>query len=117
MQLSNYYNEKAGKIELKFDEYNLKITAKNPYFVLISKKEKQTKTFQISTSSYFINDEIVIPLLYSIEALQSASGLEMKFEKPAKLVIKGATRTKDEVNNPNFSITRSPWMKNKWYSL
>ena len=32
--INYFYNKKNGKIELKFDDYLLKITAKNPYFVI-----------------------------------------------------------------------------------
>lgn len=99
-----YYNENTGKIELKFDAYNLKITAKNPYLVLTSKKKVETQTFQLPTSSYLIDNQITIPLVYSIKILQSALGLDMKFEKPGKLIIKGESKVK-EVANLNYSIT------------
>ena len=100
-----YYNELAGKIELKFGEHNLKITAKNPYLVLISKKKKDTKTYQFPTSSYLIDNQIVIPLLYSIQVLRSASGLDMKFEKPGRLTIKGNIKVDEVATNLNFGIT------------
>jgi N-acetylmuramoyl-L-alanine amidase len=99
-----YYNENNGKIELKFDRYNLKITAKNPYFVLTSRENKETKSLQLPTSSYLINNQIVIPLVYSIKILQSASGLDLKYEKPGKLIIKGNIGT-EEVTSLNYNIT------------
>ena len=99
-----YYSEVNGKIELKFDKYNLKITEKNPYLILTSRESNETKSFQLPTSSYLISDQIFIPLIYSTKILREASGLDIKFEKPAKLVIKGNIET-EEVTGLDLGIT------------
>ena len=37
LSINHFYNPETEKIELKFTDFNLKITAKNPYLVITSK--------------------------------------------------------------------------------
>lgn len=89
ISVNYYYNEETHKVELKFDGYNLKITAKNPYIVLTSRNNHKSETYQLPTSTYFIYDQIFVPLLYSINYLIKASGGNIVYEKPDKIVFKG----------------------------
>lgn len=98
-----YYNEETHKVELKFDDYNLKITAKNPYIVLTSRADNKSETYQLPTSTYYINDQIFVPLLYSIDYLVKASGNNIVYEKPGKIVYKG--RVTPETKETSIDIT------------
>jgi N-acetylmuramoyl-L-alanine amidase len=82
-----FYNEKNGKIELKFDDYLLKITAKNPYFVITERVSGNQKIYQLPTSSYIFNNRIFIPLLFSIEPIEKAWGKRLSFSTPNKLIV------------------------------
>ena len=91
-----YYNGETQKVELKFDEYNLKITAKNPFIVLTSKANSKSESYQLPTSTYFIDDQIFVPLLYSIDYIIKASGNNIVYEKPDKIVFKGKIPESEE---------------------
>ncbi len=90
---SYYINNETRKIELKYSNHNLKITGRNPFVVLTSKENKTEKVYQLPTSSYLINDDIYIPLLYSINILREASGKDIIIEGDRKLVIRGKLET------------------------
>lgn len=82
-----YYNSEAGKVELKFTDFNLKVTAKNPYLVLTSRKDNKSEIAQLPTSTYLIDNHIYIPLLYSIDILSKASANKIRFELPGKIIL------------------------------
>ena len=84
-----YYNEETHKIELKFDKYNLKITAKNPYVVLTARNSDQIENYQLPTSTYFIDEQIFVPLIYLIDYIIKASSNNIAYEKPDKIIFKG----------------------------
>ncbi len=88
LYLDYFLNPKSQKIEIKFPDYSLKITAKNPYFVLTDKKTGQSKIFQLPTSSYYLNKNIFIPLKYSLNLLSFAMEQKLEFQGPDKLVVK-----------------------------
>jgi N-acetylmuramoyl-L-alanine amidase len=93
ISVNYYYNEETHKVELKFDDYNFKITAKNPYVVLTSRNSNKSETYQIPTSTYFIDGQIYVPLLYTINYLIKASGSNIVYEKD-KIVFKGLVTPK-----------------------
>ena len=103
ISVNYYYNEETQKVELKFDDYNLKITAQNPYVVLTSRDNNKSETYQLPTSTYFINDQIFVPLVYSIDYLVKASGSNIVYEKPGKIVFKG--QVPPEVEETGVGIT------------
>ncbi len=63
-----YYNEETQKVELKFDDYNLKITAKNPYVVLTSRADNKIRNLPASYFNilYQRSDICSSPLFYRI---------------------------------------------------
>jgi len=83
-----YYNADAQKLELKFNDYNLKITAKNPFIILTSRVSDYSESRQIPTSTYFKDDQIFIPLIYSFDIIRKASGNNLTLES-GKIVLKG----------------------------
>lgn len=103
ISVNYYYNEETYKVELKFDNYNLKITAKNPYIVLTSRGNNKSETYQLPTSTYFMDDQIYVPLIYSIDYLIKASGSNIVYEKPNKIVFKG--KVTPETRETGIGIT------------
>ena len=82
-----YYNDKNGKIELKYENYLLKVTAKNPYFVITERETGKQTIYQLPTSSYIFNDVIFIPLISSIQPIEFAWGKKLTFSSPYKLIV------------------------------
>jgi N-acetylmuramoyl-L-alanine amidase len=88
LSINYFYNPQTEKFELKFADSNLKITARNPFLVLTSKTNEIIKVYQLPTSTYIVGTELFIPVEYSLDALKAASGKEIIYDKPAKLIIK-----------------------------
>jgi N-acetylmuramoyl-L-alanine amidase len=86
---SYYINDETKKIELKYSRYNLKITGQNPFIILTSKDNVTENIYQVPTSTYIINNNIYIPLRYTIEILKKASGQDIVIENDHTLIIKG----------------------------
>jgi N-acetylmuramoyl-L-alanine amidase len=103
-----YYNDEAQKIEVKFDKYFVKSSARNPFLILNEKDGDKQLTIQLPTSTYLINNKVYVPLKYSLKFLETAYGKELRFENPNKIVI---GKIKDELKEPtnesssNFNIT------------
>ncbi|MCK5087085.1 MAG: N-acetylmuramoyl-L-alanine amidase, partial [Melioribacteraceae bacterium] len=79
-----YYNPTAAKIEMKFDNYNLKITARNQFLVLTSKNKRDTKVFQIPISTLLIKNDVFIPAIYALDYVEIAYQKELLFDDKAK---------------------------------
>ncbi len=91
--INYYYNEDAQKIELKFDRYSLKASAKNPFFILTEKNTSVQTVIQLPTSTYLINNKVFVPLKYGLSTLSLAYGKDLSFEAPNKILI---GKVKDE---------------------
>lgn len=102
-----FFNDETKKIELKFDKYSLKSSAKNPYLVLNEKNSEKQIVIQLPTSTYFVNNKVYVPLIYSLHALEIAYGYDLRFETPNKIVI-GQMQGEENVSassTGNFNIT------------
>ncbi|MDP2365973.1 MAG: N-acetylmuramoyl-L-alanine amidase, partial [Ignavibacteria bacterium] len=93
-----YYNEDAQKIEVKFDKYFLKASARNPFFVLSEKNGDKQFVIQLPTSAYLISNKVFIPLIYSLKAIEQAYGKELKYDAPNKIVI---GKIKEDISKTN----------------
>jgi N-acetylmuramoyl-L-alanine amidase len=85
--INYFYNPKNGKIELKLDKYLLKITAKNPYFIITERTTGNQTIYQLPTSSYVFNDRIFIPLNFSINPIGNTWGKEITYSEPNKIIV------------------------------
>ncbi len=103
LSINYYYNADAQKIELKFTSYNLKITSKNPYLVLTGKRNQPSEEYQLPTSTYFIDEQIFIPLLYSFDVIKKASGNNLSLEA-GKIVLKGEVVSEETKTKTGFDI-------------
>jgi N-acetylmuramoyl-L-alanine amidase len=97
------------KVKFYFPLYELIVSSKNPYLILESKDNPQ-EVVQLPTSTYFINNNIYIPLSYSLKILEKALGTFIYYKPPDLLTIKEFNK-KDvaELNNKKsnkmFSIS------------
>jgi N-acetylmuramoyl-L-alanine amidase len=108
LSLNTYYNAPALKIELKFKDYDLKFTAENPYIILTSDVDNQTNVYQLPTSTYLINEQIFVPVLYAIKPLQIALGKKMILDSNNHLVLTNLTEEledKNESKNVSYNIS------------
>jgi N-acetylmuramoyl-L-alanine amidase len=103
LSLNTYYNAVAQKIELKFKNYDLKFTAENPYIILTSDVDKATNVYQLPTSTYLINDQIFVPVLYAIKPIQIALGKKLILDSNDHLLL--TNRTEDLNSNDNSEST------------
>jgi N-acetylmuramoyl-L-alanine amidase len=85
--INYFYNQKNGKIELKFADYLLKIAAKNPYFVITERTTGQQTIYQLPTSSYIFNDKIFIPLIFSIDLIEKVWGKKLNSSERNKIIV------------------------------
>ncbi|HSP88815.1 MAG TPA: N-acetylmuramoyl-L-alanine amidase, partial [Ignavibacteriaceae bacterium] len=104
LSINYYYNADAQKVELKFNNYTLKITSKNPYLVLIGKGSSPSEEYQLPTSTYFIDEQIFIPLEYSFHIIKKAYGKNLSLEE-GKIVLKGKFIPEETKTTTEFDIT------------
>lgn len=81
---SYYYNDDAAKLELKFDKYNLKFTARNQFVVLINRSNLEQQVFQIPISTLLVKNDVMIPLNYTIKFVGFAYGKDIKYDEGRK---------------------------------
>lgn len=82
-----FYNQQRQKTEIKFVDYNLKFTANNQFVILTAKKGQKHQIFQLPISAKFINDDIYIPIKYTVKYLGYASGIQTNYLDNAKTVV------------------------------
>ncbi len=99
LSLNSYYNTTAQKIELKFKYYDLKFTAENPFIILTADSENTTNVYQLPTSTYLINGQIFVPLLYAIKPLQIVLGKNLLLDNNHHLVL--TTKLEGSLINKN----------------
>ena len=104
LSLNLYYNPTAQKTELKFKDYNLKFTAENPFIVLTSDFDNKTNVYQLPTSTYLINGQIFVPLIYCIKPMQIALGKNMVLDNHNHLILTTQpveTENSNDESNPD----------------
>ncbi|NOX66327.1 MAG: N-acetylmuramoyl-L-alanine amidase [Chlorobi bacterium] len=79
-----YYNPTAAKVEMKFDNFNLKVTAKNQFVVLTDKNENKSVVFQIPISTLLINNDVFLPIDYTLKYIEIAYQKKLKYNKKTK---------------------------------
>jgi N-acetylmuramoyl-L-alanine amidase len=100
--LVNYtLNSETEKIEFNFPHAKLLVTAKNPFLIIIS--DEKAEAYQLPTSTYIKDQQIFIPLIYSIEILKKSISEELTLASDNKLIIKDKPSSiivKEEVETP-----------------
>ncbi|PKL87274.1 MAG: hypothetical protein CVV23_16190 [Ignavibacteriae bacterium HGW-Ignavibacteriae-2] len=105
-----FYNSEAAKVEMKFDNFRLKVTGRNQFVVLTSRTGEQLNIFQLPISTLMIHEDVFIPLTYSLKFIQTASEQEIRFDERTKhLVLTGKTvQQKNVYNIPEIENKEQP---------
>lgn len=85
--LTYSFNPVLKKIEIKNNKYIFKIYARNPFIYQEDITSGDTFIYQISTSTYFFNNKLFIPLKYSLDLLEKILVAKIDFKEPNKLFI------------------------------
>ena len=79
-----YYNTEASKLELKFNNYNLKVTGRNQFVVLVTRKDFSQTVFQLPVSTLLVKDDVLIPVAYTLKYVGMAFGREITYDNSRK---------------------------------
>ena len=91
---SHYFNSDAAKVEMKFNNYRLKLTGRNQYVILISRGDNSQTIYQLPISTMLLRNDVFIPVEYAVKYIQMASGSEIVFDDDAKhLTVTGKSYT------------------------
>jgi len=82
-----FYNPTAQKIEMKFENYIIKVTAKNQFLVISSKANFEQKVYQIPISTQLIKNDVFIPIEYSLKYVQFAYQKQLNYDDKNKNLI------------------------------
>lgn len=82
-----YYNSDAQKVELKFEDYRLKVTAKNQFVILLPRDTNEKKVYQLPISTMLIHNDVFIPLVYMEKYINLAYGKKLIFDDAAKNIV------------------------------
>jgi N-acetylmuramoyl-L-alanine amidase len=86
----SYYNVDANKVDMKFRDFNLKVTGRNQFFVLTSRTNNSQQVYQIPISTLLMRDDVFMPIQYSLKYIMMAYGQEIIFnEKDKHLTVTG----------------------------
>ncbi|MBM4170834.1 MAG: N-acetylmuramoyl-L-alanine amidase [Ignavibacteria bacterium] len=94
-----YYNQEAAKLEIKFENYTIKFTAKNQFVIITKRSDNTQNIFQVPISTLLINNDVFFPLLYCLNYLSWVYEYELEFDERAK----------------NLSITNKPYTPNMMF--
>ncbi len=79
-----YYAEETSKLELKFANYNMKVTGRNQFVVLTNRNDNSQEVFQMPISTLLVKGDVFVPMKYALKYIQTAYGNEIKFDDGAK---------------------------------
>ena len=100
----SYYNSDANKVEMKFDNYKLKVTGRNQFLVLTSKTDNSQQIFQIPISTLLMRNDVFLPMAYVLKYVNIAYGRELIFnEKEKHLSVTGKPITTKQIANQSNS--------------
>lgn len=115
-----FYNPSAQKIEMKFENYNLKVTAKNQFFVISSKSNYEQDVYQIPISTQLINDDIFIPIEYSLKYVEMAYQKKLLYDdKDKNLIVTSKPidlfeNIKPKIDSPPVSVAKKKIVDSKY---
>lgn len=104
LSINYFQNDQTVKIELKFDNYLLKATGKNPYIIVTNRINGTQKIFQLPTSTYVFDSKVFAPLVYILEPLQFAYGKELQFNPPGQLNVGEVIAESEPVKVPDEKL-------------
>jgi len=86
LSINYFVNDITGKVELKSNYLLLKSTPKNPFLIVTPRSTGIPKVYQLPVSTYIKNEKTFIPILFSLDPLETILEHELKFEKH-KLIV------------------------------
>lgn len=100
LSANTFYNEDAGKLEVKFANYNVKLTAKNQFLIITNRTDNATSIYQLPISTLLVGNDIFVPLKYCENYFSLAFGKKIFFDSSAK----------------KLKITNEPYSQDQFYS-
>jgi hypothetical protein len=87
IHLNNDILDEGNSIEVTFQDFTLRFTAKNPYVVIIDNQSKKSRIYQFPISSHLINNLIFVPLNETIELFNNYYDKSLIVISPGKVMI------------------------------
>ena len=84
LSAGQFYNSEASKLEIKFQEFSLKLSSQNQFIIISRKADISQKVFQLPVSTLFVRDDIFIPLVYSIDYINFCFGRKLIYDNRTK---------------------------------
>ncbi len=94
-------NNKLEFIQADFPDYKFIATKGNPFIKLVNNQTHEIISYQLPTSTYLINDEIFIPIKYSVQALSLALSKKIIYNGSDSLTITNRPSLLAISNNQN----------------
>lgn len=85
--INYFFNPSNKKAELKFSEYILRITANNPFIVLVKKDDNSVNAVQIPVNTFY-KESIFLPVRYSQKILTTCFGKEVNIKGISSEIVK-----------------------------
>lgn len=97
LNANTFYNQEAAKLEIKFPDYTIKLTAKNQFVILSKRSDNTTSIYQIPISTLLIGEDVFLPITYCNNFLSLSYGRKISFNNGAKsLEISGEPFTQEQ---------------------
>ena len=96
-----YYSPESAKLELKFPNYTLKVTARNQFLILTHRETGNKHVYQIPISTRLVKGDVFIPLKYTLLYINLAAEKEITFNDDKKNI----TVTDNIINTLAFITT------------
>ncbi len=84
LNVNTFYNPEAAKLEIKFPDYTIKLTAKNQFVILTRRSDNTTSIYQLPVSTLLIGEDVFLPLTYCENYFSLAYGKKISFDNPSK---------------------------------
>jgi N-acetylmuramoyl-L-alanine amidase len=79
-----FYSQETAKLELKFPNYTIKLTAKNQFLIITNRMDNNTTIYQLPISTLLIGEDVFIPMKYCENYLSLAFGRKILFDNNSK---------------------------------
>lgn len=84
LNANTFYNPEAAKLEIKFPDYTIKLTAKNQFVILSRRSDNTTSIYQLPVSTLLIGEDVFLPMTYCENYFSLAYGKKISFDNPSK---------------------------------
>ena len=84
LDANSYYNAEAAKLELKFTSYNLKLTGRTQFVVIVNRSDLAQQVYQIPISTLMVSGDVMIPLVYTMKYISMAYGKDVIYDDSRK---------------------------------